>query len=99
MTYANLLRDEELATKMVASLNEQVNMSALGEARNMTSLVVIDPSMRPEWKDKPKRILVAAAIFVVWNGVVLVMIAYFCLLKDLFQKNQFLRTLFLRSDR
>jgi len=99
VTYANLLRDEEIAMKMVAGLNGQVNMSALGEARNMTSLVVIDPSTIPEWKEKPKRILVAGAIFVVWNGVVLVMIAYFCLLKDLFRKNQFLRTLFLRSDR
>lgn len=93
VVYMNLLREEEIATKIVAGLNEQVNLSALDEARNMTSLVVVDPSKPAEWKEKPKRIFVVGIILFAWNLLSVVLIAYLCLLKKIMKESSFLRVL------
>lgn len=55
--YTNYIRDIEIQNKLILLLTQQLEEAKLKEARDISSLKVIDPAFIPEYKARPKRIL------------------------------------------
>lgn len=64
--YTNYLRNLEVQTKLILLLTQQLEEAKLKEARDISSLKVIDPPFVPEYKARPKRSLLAIGIVAVY---------------------------------
>ena len=60
--YTNYLRDVEVQNKLILLLTQQLEEAKLKEARDISSLKVIDPPFIPEYKARPKRAYLAIGI-------------------------------------
>jgi tyrosine-protein kinase Etk/Wzc len=65
MEYLRLYREVLLQTKIVEFLVPQYEQAKLQEARDTPTLLVLDRGYVPEWKDKPKRLLIILVGFFV----------------------------------
>lgn len=65
-TYTNFIRDIEVQNKLIVLLTQQLEEAKLKESRDVSSLKIIDQAFRPEYKARPRRLLLCAAIFSVF---------------------------------
>ncbi len=60
--YASFIRDIEVQNKLILYLSKELEEARLKEARDVSPLIIIDPSFVPQYKAKPKRLFVIALI-------------------------------------
>lgn len=63
--YTNMMRDLEIQNQVILLLSREYEQAKLQEARDISSLIVIDPPIIPEYKARPKRVIVLMAITMV----------------------------------
>ncbi|MBN1576863.1 MAG: hypothetical protein JW913_09940 [Chitinispirillaceae bacterium] len=62
--YFNLFRDLEVQEKLILLLTKEYEQAKLQESKDVSPLIILDVPMVPEYKSKPKRILLMAMIIV-----------------------------------
>ncbi len=62
--YFNMFRDLEVQNQLIILLSKELEQAKLQEARNVSPLIILDSSRVPEYKAKPKRLLLIAMIVV-----------------------------------
>jgi tyrosine-protein kinase Etk/Wzc len=55
--YTNLLREVEVENQVILMLSKELEQARLQESRNVSTLSVVDPAYIPEYKARPKRIV------------------------------------------
>ncbi len=74
--FTNLTRDIEAQDQIILFLIKEVEQARIQEAKNVSSLVVIDPAVRPEYKIRPKRLPVMAMIILLETGFLIIILTY-----------------------
>ncbi|MBL7086576.1 MAG: hypothetical protein ISS28_05715, partial [Candidatus Cloacimonetes bacterium] len=71
--YARLQRKVVYFSKLLEYLGPQFEQAKIEEARDISTIQVIDKAQRPEWKSKPKRahiviiaLILSFAISIIW---------------------------------
>jgi len=67
--YANFIRDIEVQNELILLMSQELEQAKLKEARDVSPLKIIDPPYVPEYKARPKRILLIAVIVIVYMTV------------------------------
>jgi uncharacterized protein involved in exopolysaccharide biosynthesis len=62
--YLNLVRDMEVQNQLILLLSKEFEQAKLQEAKNVSSLIVLDNPIVPDYKARPKRMFIMAAIIV-----------------------------------
>ncbi|OGS37371.1 MAG: hypothetical protein A2293_07810 [Elusimicrobia bacterium RIFOXYB2_FULL_49_7] len=75
--YLNLQRDLELQEKSYLVLFQQYKQAELQSKKDLPILLIIDHPVRPEYKFRPKRILVILSIMLVETTFFLLLLAFF----------------------
>lgn len=74
--YFNMLRDVEVQTQTILFLSQQVERAKMEETKSVSKLTVIDPPFVPEYKFKPKRLLIVSLIVVLETMFLFVLLFY-----------------------
>ncbi len=72
--YKEFLRGIEVQDRLILLLTQQLEEARLKEARDFSSLKIIDPAFVPEYKVRPKRLVLCVVIFSVYMIIVLSLI-------------------------
>jgi capsule polysaccharide export protein KpsE/RkpR len=64
--YTNFIRDIEIQNELILLMSQEYEQAKLKETRNVSQLKVIDPAYVPDYKARPKRILIVATIVTVY---------------------------------
>jgi len=67
--YINLFRDIEVKQYFISFLNKEAEQAKLYEEKSVSNLIIIDPAIVPEYKSRPKRIIVMGKIIVIYFSV------------------------------
>jgi uncharacterized protein involved in exopolysaccharide biosynthesis len=79
--YTNLMRDVEVQNQLIVFIAREVEQAKLKEAKNISGLIVSDPAFVPEYKARPKRIMIIAII----AGVYMLFIFGFITLQEMYR--------------
>lgn len=79
--FTNLLRDVEVQTQLILIVTRELEQAKIKEAKDISGLVVVDPAYVPEYKARPKRIIVLALII----GVYMVFVCSLIILQELYR--------------
>ena len=60
--YTNLIRDIEVQNALILLISKELEQAKMQESRDISSLIIIDPSYIPEYKARPKRLHVMVTI-------------------------------------
>ena len=74
--YANLMRETEVQNQVILMLAKELEQARLQESKNVSSLIVVDPPYVPEYKARPKRMLVLLTIIVIENLFLFLLFSY-----------------------
>lgn len=74
--YSNLVRETEVENTVILMLSKQVEDARLQEAKNISSLVVVDPPYLPGYKARPKRTMILAMIIIVEHLFLFLLFCY-----------------------
>lgn len=74
--YAKMLRDIEVQNQLILFLTKELEQARLQEARDVSPLIVVDPPFVPEYKSRPRRVLVIAAVVIAENLLFFGLLAY-----------------------
>ena len=74
--YANLVRETDVENQVILMLSNQLEQARLQEAKNVSPLVVIDPPYIPEYKARPKRIVVMGMFIIVEHLFLFLLLSY-----------------------
>jgi uncharacterized protein involved in exopolysaccharide biosynthesis len=74
--FTNLKRDIEAREQIILLLTKELEQAKIQEAKNVSSLVIVDAAFRPEYKDRPKRLPLMAAIILLENCFLLLILSY-----------------------
>jgi capsule polysaccharide export protein KpsE/RkpR len=75
--YMNLFRDIEIKQYFISFLIKEAEQAKLQEEKIVSNLIIIDPPIVPEYKSRPKRVVVMGKIIVVYLLVLIgVLFAY-----------------------
>ncbi|MBL7086271.1 MAG: hypothetical protein ISS28_04120, partial [Candidatus Cloacimonetes bacterium] len=74
--FAQLKRKEVYFTKLLEYLGPQFEQAKIDEAKDVPTVQVLDKAVRPEWKSKPKRIIIVfgSLIFSILLATMIVLI-------------------------
>lgn len=64
--YLDFLRDVEVQNKLILIITQQLEEAKIKEARDVSSLKIVDYPFVPEYKIRPKRILLCVGVFSVY---------------------------------
>lgn len=85
--YTGFIRDMEVQNKLILLLTQQLEEAKLKEAKDISSLKIIDPAFVPEYKVRPKRIYLLVGIVATYMAALL-----FIILLHLFYVNYLKKT-------
>jgi capsule polysaccharide export protein KpsE/RkpR len=74
--YAKMVRDVEVLNQLILFLTKELEQARLQEARDVSPLIIVDPPFVPEYKSRPKRLLVIFAITLAENLFFLGLLAH-----------------------
>jgi len=74
--YAKMLRDIEVQNQLILFLTKELEQARLQEARDVSPLIIVDPPFVPEYKSRPKRLIVIAAVALAENLLFFGLLAY-----------------------
>ncbi len=74
--FTNLERDIEAQEQVILLLTKELEQAKIQEAKNVSSLVIVDAAFQPEYKDRPKRVPMMAAIIILENCFLLLILSY-----------------------
>jgi capsule polysaccharide export protein KpsE/RkpR len=90
--YTNLFRDIEVQTQVILLMTRELEQAKIKEDKNVSSLIVTDEPYVPEYKDRPKRILIIATM----TGCYIAFIVLFIVFRELYRvqlkDNRFIRS-------
>jgi capsule polysaccharide export protein KpsE/RkpR len=64
--YANLLQDIEVQNQLILFITRELEQAKIKEAKNVSGLLVSDPPFVPEYKARPKRMSIMAALICIY---------------------------------
>jgi capsule polysaccharide export protein KpsE/RkpR len=64
--YTNLWRDVEVQNQLILYVTKELEQAKIKEAKDISGLVVVDPAFVPEYKARPKRLIVLGLIVAVY---------------------------------
>jgi|WetSurMetagenome_2_1015567.scaffolds.fasta_scaffold00110_16 tyrosine-protein kinase Etk/Wzc len=79
--FVNQKRDLELQNQIILFLSKELEQAKIKEGKNISSLVVTDPALIPEYKSRPKRLGIMAVV----TAIYMVMILSFILLQEVYR--------------
>jgi capsule polysaccharide export protein KpsE/RkpR len=79
--YLNLVRDMEVQNQLILLLSKEFEQAKLQEAKNVSSLIILDSPFVPDYKARPKRMFIMAAVV----GLYLPAIIFIILLQEFFR--------------
>jgi uncharacterized protein involved in exopolysaccharide biosynthesis len=74
--YLGFLRDIEVQNKLILIITQQLEEAKIKEARDVSSLKIVDYPQIPEYKVRPKRIFLCAAIISVYMTFVVMILIF-----------------------
>ena len=86
--YINLVREIEIENKAIIVLRQQLESERLEEVRTTSPLQIIDLAHVPDYKTRPKRILVLAGILLGGIFLHLAGFGYYLLIQDVLAQSQ-----------
>jgi tyrosine-protein kinase Etk/Wzc len=86
--YAKMLRDIEVQNQLILLLTKEFEQARLQEARDVSPLIIVDPSFIPEYKARPRRMIVLATIILVENMLLLGFLAYLFYFRHILTKSE-----------
>ncbi len=87
--FTNLLREVETQTRLVAFLTQQYEEAKIKETKDISSLIVIDKPLLPQYKERPKRVFLMAQIFAIYYSMFLAIMTLYFLFHNYFKKSSF----------
>jgi len=87
--YAKMLRDIEVQNQLILFLTKELEQAKLQEAKDVSPLIIVDPSFTPEYKSRPKRAFVILVIVFAENLFFLGILTYFFALKTASRNGRF----------
>jgi capsule polysaccharide export protein KpsE/RkpR len=94
--YAKMLRDIEVQNQLILFLAKELEQARLQEAKDVSPLIIVDPPVVPEYKSRPKRLFLLAAIVAAEHLFLFGFLTYFFYAKHILAKserfNQFIRS-------
>jgi len=88
-TYAKMLRDIEVQNQLILFLTKEHEQARLQEARDVSPLIIVDDSYVPEYKARPKRLLIITVIVFVENMLFLGFFTYIFTYKTVLKSDRF----------
>jgi capsule polysaccharide export protein KpsE/RkpR len=70
--YTNLTRDVEIKQYLISFLIKEAEKAKIQEKKSVSSLIIIDPAMVPEYRDKPQRTFLIMKIMLAYMTVVFI---------------------------
>lgn len=74
--YSNLVRETEVENAVILMLSKQLEDARLQEAKDISSLVVVDPPYFPEYKARPKRTIIVAMFIIIEHLFLFLLLCY-----------------------
>lgn len=85
--YLNYLRDLEVQNQLILYLTKEVEQARIQESKNISPLMIIDPSFVPEYKARPRRIVLMGIIILAEFVACLFVLFYWYYFTAVLQKN------------
>jgi uncharacterized protein involved in exopolysaccharide biosynthesis len=85
--YAKMLRDIEVQNQLFLFLTKELEQARLQEARDISPLIIVDPAFVPEYKSRPRRVVVILAVIFTECLFFLGFLTYFFYLKHVLAKS------------
>ena len=70
--YTNLTRDVEIKQYLISFLIKEAEKAKIQEKKSVSSLIIIDPAVVPEYRDKPQRTFLIMKIMLAYMTVVFI---------------------------
>jgi capsule polysaccharide export protein KpsE/RkpR len=86
--YAKILRDIEVQNQLVLFLTKELEQTRLQEAKDVSPLIIVDPPVVPEYKSRPKRLFLLAAIVAAEHLFLFGFLTYFFYAKYVLAKSE-----------
>jgi uncharacterized protein involved in exopolysaccharide biosynthesis len=74
--YTNLIRETEVRNEVILMLEREHEQARLQESKNITSLVVVDPPYVPQYKARPKRLILLGLVVTIEHLFFLLLLSY-----------------------
>jgi capsule polysaccharide export protein KpsE/RkpR len=87
--YAKMMRDIEVQNQLTLFLTKELEQARLQEARDVSPLIIVDPPFIPEYKARPKRLLIILVIVFAQNLLILGLLAHTFALKTAHRSGKF----------
>jgi hypothetical protein len=91
--YVNLIREIEVRNEVILLLEREHEQARLQESKNITSLVVVDPPYVPEYKARPKRILLLGGTLMIEHLFLLLLLLYQFFYSHVFKNHESVKAL------
>ena len=75
--YTNLVRDIEIKQYLISFLTKEAEQSKLQEEKSVSNLIIIDPPVVPEYKNRPKRVLLMVKIILPYLSMLFLLLFFF----------------------
>lgn len=87
--FTNLLRDVETQTKLVAFLTQQYEEAKIKEKKDISSLILVDQPLRPQYKERPSRLLLTAEIILAYFSIFTAFLVLYFIFRNYIKKSIF----------
>ena len=85
--FSNLFRNLETQTKLVSYLTQQHEEAKIKEAKDISSLIMIDKPLISQYKERPKRILLLVEILVIYFSTLFALLSLIYIYKNFIKKS------------
>ena len=97
--YSNLMREIEVEEQVILLFSKELETSRIEEVRNVSPLVIVDPSYLPEYKARPKRIMLVGIFLVLEHFFLFLLFAYQFYFSNVLMKREKVREFFSEMKR
>ncbi len=87
--FTNLLREIETRTRLVAFLTQQYEEAKIKENKVISNLIVIDKPLLPQYKERPKRVVLLVGIIFIYYSMLLLLLSILYIYRNYWTKTQF----------
>ncbi|MBN2035577.1 MAG: hypothetical protein JW768_02425 [Chitinispirillaceae bacterium] len=94
--HSNLVREIEVRNEVILMLERELEQARLQESKDISSLVVVDAPFVPEYKSRPKRLVLIAGIVAIEHLLLIILLSYHFYFSTVFMRHEKIH-LFLRA--
>jgi hypothetical protein len=87
--YTKMLRDIEVQNQIILFLTKEHEQARLQEARDVSPLIIVDPTFVPEYKARPKRLFILLVVVLAENMLFMGVLMYFFAYKVTVKSDRF----------